>query len=442
MNSLSEQARTIFAETMRRIDVRHAVQQSIQYNRETLTLGTSTVGLRDLDEVLIIAIGKAAAPMYLAAEESLRSTGVPLSAVVVAPQSHAQSLPHKIFLPGSHPTPDQYSLYAAEQVLDLLHKATPRTAVLFLISGGASAMLEKPLDPSIPVTNIAKFYDALVGSGLSIVQINVLRKHFSAVKGGRLAEAAATAHIQCTLLISDVPSAAPAAIASGPSSPDSTTLEECHDLFKQLQQSNEIPSSVAAFFASSHCVETPKPDASFFKHASWSVILSSQHLAAAAFSAAHEAGFECEIDNTCDEWEYREAARYLLDRSADLASHHPRSCLISVGEVSVALPTGAGKGGRNQQFALWSAHELIRRNEKATILSAGSDGVDGNSNAAGAVCDENTSKRARLSGFSAEDSLSRFDSATLLHALGEDIVIGPTGNNLRDLRLILRDSAS
>lgn len=294
-------------------------------------------------------------------------------------------------------------------------------------------MMETPLDASISEEDTAAFYQALIGSGLAIAQMNALRKHFSAVKGGRLAEAAAEARVQCSLLISDVPVDMPDVIGSGPSLPDLSTLGDCRQLLAKMH----LPQSVARFFDGPLCVETPKPGDRCFGRANWSVILSSEHLAEAAARAARERGFYVEADNTCDEWEYRESARYLIERGQAMAKLHQRCCLISVGEVSVELQADAGVGGRNQQFALWCAGELARRNLVATVLSAGSDGVDGNSQAAGAVCDQETFALGRRLGFDADVSLTRFDANPYLEAVGCAITTGPTGNNLRDLRLIL-----
>jgi len=435
MRSLVEEARAIFAEALRRVDVQGAVRKRIGCDGDLLRLGAAIVPLAEIDRLVVIAIGKAAGPMYGAVEEALRGVaGLTLEGIVVAPPLPLQPFAHAAFYEGAHPTPDERSLRAADATLKLLATVDGRTAVLFLVSGGASAMVEKPLDPLISLVDAAAFHRALVGSGLAIAQMNALRKHFSAVKGGRLALAAAAARMQSTLLVSDVPADRADAIASGPSIPDGTTLEECRRLLATL---DGVPQSVRDFFASGSCAETPKPGDAVFAHARWQVVLSSDDLAEAAAEAATTAGFHIEIDNTCDEWEYREAARYLLDRSAALARRLPRTCLISVGEVGVKLSDAAGEGGRNQQFALWAAAELAQQGQRATVLSAGSDGIDGSSVAAGAVCDETSVARAAALGMSVEHTLERFDCAPLLRAIGDDIVTGPTGNNVRDLRMIL-----
>jgi glycerate 2-kinase len=277
--------------------------------------------------------------MYQAAHEALH--GLPQfrrHGVVIAPQPPPDPLPDAAFYRGPHPTPDADALRAADAALALLRRVTPRTAVLFLISGGASAVAERPLDLQISLEDLASFNRALVGSGLPIAQMNALRKHLSAIKGGRLAQLAAPARHQCTLLISDVAAADPDAIGSGPTLPDSTAPAACHALLAKLRATTTLPPSITAFFSSPHCVETPKITDPAFQRAHWQVILSSDDLTQAAAAAARDLGFHTEIDNICDEWEYRETALYLLDRSAALQRQHPRTCLITAGEVQVALP--------------------------------------------------------------------------------------------------------
>jgi hydroxypyruvate reductase len=431
-------ARRIFRKTLQTVDVRDAVRQQVSADETTLRLGTKTLPRAEVDSVIVIAVGKAAVPMFEAAAEKLR--GMPLRAIVVGPRETLPADGPAHFLVGEHPTPGEGARLAADNILTLLRAATSQDAVLFLVSGGASAMVEKPLDDVISLADVAGFHRALVGSGLAITQMNALRKHLSAVKGGRMAVAAAVARWQCTLLVSDVPATAPDAIASGPSLPDSTTVEDCLTLFPQLQlaSGSTLPQSVVNFFSSGHLPETPKEGDAVFTRSSFQVILSGDHLAQAAAEAAAAEGFFAFVDNTCDDWEYRDAARYLLDRGAALARVQERICLISVGEVAVAIGGDAGEGGRNGQFALWCAREL-RQHPPATVLSAGSDGIDGQSSAAGAVCDETTVVRAATIGESVDEALFRFHTAPLLRAVGDALETGPTGNNLRDLRLILME---
>ena len=430
MKKLIDEARAIVAETLKQVDVRRVVARHVACDGNVLRLGKESVAVGELDQLVVVAVGKAALPMFEAAREALQ--GVPIRAVVVTNQ--AAKVQGATVLPGRHPLPEAASFHAAMEILALLRRVTSRTAVLFLISGGASAMVEVPLDSRISLEDTAAFYRALIGSGLAIAQMNALRKHFSAVKGGRLAEAAGAARMQYTMLISDVPAGMPDAIGSGPSLPDSTTLADCRGLLPRV---SELPASVVEFFRGSLCVETPKPGDSCFTQAHSDVVLSSEHLAAAAAKSARAAGFRVEIDNGCDEWDYRDAGRYLLDRGLEISGEPSRVCLISVGEVGVTLPADAGEGGRNQQFALWCAAEAARRGVEATIVSVGSDGIDGSSKVAGAICDETTVEQAAEQGWSAEEALGKFDTTPLLRAVGATIETGPTGNNLRDLRMLL-----
>ncbi len=437
MNDLMKEARAVFAETLQAIDVRRAVELAIALEDNRLRLGEASVPRSEIDEVVVIAVGKAAVAMYEAAAGSL-DPWIPVRAVVISPEPARTMLAgprsSTVHLRGSHPYPDEQSRAAAAAVLRILETVHVRSAVLFLVSGGASSMMECPIDPNIPDQDMADFHRSLVASGLPIARMNALRKHFSAVKGGRLANAAAKARLQSTLLVSDVPSGQADAVGSGPSLPDTTTLQDVRDTFSEI--AGALPSRVVEFFASPACIETPKPKDPAFQRAHWSVILSSDHLAQAAAASARARGFRVFVDNACDEWDYRDAARYLLDRSREISRMRDRTCLISVGEVSVALSASPGTGGRNQQFVLFCAAELARRSQSATVLSAGSDGIDGVSSAAGAICDERTIEKAEALGLDIDAALAGFNASPALESLELLVVTGRTGNNLRDIRYL------
>jgi len=177
-----------------------------------------------------------------------------------------------------------------------------------------------------------------------------------------------------------------------------------------------------------------------FRDSVFEILLSSHDLVESARLLAAELGYHVQVDNSCDDWDYADAARYLLERFHFLRSTHPRLCLISGGEVTVALGKSPGAGGRNQQFALACALELAAHpSERLTVLSAGSDGIDGNTQAAGAIADPTTVARARAFGFEPQASLATFNACPLFTALGDSVVTGPTGHNLRDLRLLISD---
>jgi hydroxypyruvate reductase len=300
--------------------------------------------------------------------------------------------------------------------------------------------VEKPVDDDISLPDLTATYRVLVNSGAPIAEINAIRKHLSAVKGGRLAQAAYPAQ-QVSILVSDVPDDTPDALASGPTMPDSTSIHDCERIAAKYNLVEQFPSSVADLFRQHALDETPKSDDPAFVRARWWTVLSNKVAIDEAAIAATRAGFAVEVDNSCDDWPYDRAADYLLNRLRELRSKVSRVCLISGGEVTVTVRNG-GIGGRNQQFALACAEKIS--GEDMTVLSAGTDGIDGNSPAAGAVVDGSTLARAKSYRVDAHGSaeavrhaLSGFNAYPFFEALGDALITGPTGNNLRDLRILL-----
>jgi hydroxypyruvate reductase len=305
-----------------------------------------------------------------------------------------------------------------------------------MISGGGSSIVEKPIDDEISLADLAATYRTLVHSGAPIAEINAVRKHLSAVKGGRLAQAAYPAQ-QVSILVSDVPDDTPDALASGPTMPDSTSIHDCERIAAKYNLVDQFPSSVADLFRQHALDETPKSDDPAFVRARWWTVLSNKVGIDEAVAAATRAGFAVEVDNSCDDWPYDKAADYLLNRLRELRRSVFRVCLISGGEVTVTVRNG-GVGGRNQQFVLACAEQIS--GDDITVLSAGTDGIDGNSPAAGAVVDGSSLARAGERAGSVEavrHVLSSFNAYPFLDALGDTVITGPTGNNLRDLRILL-----
>jgi glycerate 2-kinase len=390
-----------------------------------------------------VAVGKAASAMVNALLPSLRGlTQCDLSGVVIASDEPSDLPPGFQFFAGGHPTPNQASFDGAEAAVALVRSLRAKAAMaedslcLFLISGGASAMMELPLDAGISLEDTVKFHRELVHCGGSIAEINCVRKHFSAVKGGRLA-LEAKGILSYSLLISDVPLGHLDALGSGPTLPDTSTVDQCKEILARYQLMERFPASVKRFFSSAQLVETPKPG---YLTSKVVTLLSPDALAAIVRQRAEDLGFYAVVDNACDDWNYKSGAEYLFRQ-------HSRVCLISSGEVTVELPSPSdlscaeaaeklGIGGRNQQFALYAATLLRPSDSSVAVLSAGTDGVDGNSFAAGGVVDESTlfgeERRSQ-----ARDALQRFDSSTFLEKAGLCIVTGVTGNNLRDLRILL-----
>jgi len=429
-----EMLRTIFEETLAAIDVRKVLARAVRCDDGVLHIADLRYRLPDFDRVLVVSIGKAAVPCAEVVLGALGGCGILVEAVVVGPGEIANSSCRIDRWQGSHPLPDASARDAAQHILKILKSSTARDLILFLISGGASAMMELPLDATLAIEETAAFYCALVNSGLNIGEMNTLRKHLSAVKGGRLAEAAGDA-TKCTLLISDVREGREDVIGSGPSLPDSSTREECLELMRRPELKDKVPDRVRAFLESAELPETPKAGALCFARANSRVLLSTETMLLAAANACRSRGFHTVINNTCDEWEYRAAADYLLARLRELSAEYPRVALLSGGEVLVSVGSDAGIGGRNQQFAVYCATKLNNIPAQTTVLSAGSDGIDGNSPAAGAVVDFHMMGHAPQ----IKEALDRFDSYPLLAEVGGAIVTGPTGNNVRDLRILIAE---
>lgn len=446
MMDLRDIARRIFTQSLADCSVERAVARHVSVDAETLHVGEETIDLGRLQRVRIVSGGKAARTMLVSLLQQLSlPSDCDLAGVMIAPEE-SQGIPAKLprqiqFFAGGHPSPNEASFAGARATLkmlrDLPQDSAENSLCFFLISGGASAMMELPLDSSISLADTASFHRALVGSGASIAEINCIRKHFSAVKGGRLAQAAGNAMCR-SLLVSDVPVGREDALGSGPTIPDSSTIEECREILGRYRLLPQFPAAVRRFFESNALMETPKPGE---LQAQASVLLSAQTLAEAAAKNARALGYFAVIDNSCDEWEYKAAVRHLLDRLRILRASHPDLCLISTGEVGVTLPAAhdtaetVGIGGRNQQFALYAATLLRPEDGAVAVLSAGSDGIDGNSPAAGAVVDRDTVKGEALSG--AMLALEAFDTYSFLSDHGAAMVIGPSGNNLRDLRILI-----
>ena len=436
-------AREIFLDTLRRCEVRSVLRDRLVRQGSEIRIGDLRYDLDAFSGIVIIAVGKAATSMADGLLEALKGVIAPetLEGLVIGSHLPSKMDPRLQYRIGGHPLPDSASQHAAADVLALLRRCHAGTLVIFLISGGSSAMLEAPVDPSLSFEQLVAFHRTLVHSGLEIAEMNVLRKHVSAVKGGRLAVAAGAATM-CTLLISDVQPDAPEVIGSGPSLPDASTVEHCRALLAGKLRHAEIAPEIRRWFAREDCPETPKPGDPAFRNARSHTLLSSDDLCAAASEAARARGFRATIDLRCDEWDYARAAEYLLEHLQALAQSTQPVCLISAGELAVHIDVLPGTGGRNQQFALHCAQRIAGSYPCLAVLSAGSDGVDGNSPAAGAVVDCGTARRAQLRGFDPAEALAQFDAYPLLSAAGDAIHLGPSENNLRDLRLLLMNPAS
>jgi len=423
-------ARRLFEHALAEASIDKAFERHVSCERGVLRICEDLYDLNSFGRVFVVSMGKAAHSLLCALEKAAGSRFEGIVASSVEPASQVRGF--RYFL-GGHPMPNHESVLAAQAMLKSLNAQNAAALVIYMISGGGSSIAEKPMDDEISLDDLVATYRVLVHSGAPIAEINALRKHLSAIKGGRLGQAAYPAR-QVSLLISDVPDNRPDALASGPTMPDSTTATDCYAIAAKYEMLEQFPDSVRELFQRRALEETPKSDDPAFHRSRWWTLLSNQTAVQAAAEAAAKAGFTVEVDNGCDDWDYARAADYLLGRVRELRNKSPRVCLISGGEVTVKVTNG-GVGGRNQQFALDCAGKIA--GENITVLSAGTDGIDGNSNAAGAIVDGTTLARAKGAGIDPEAALAEFDAYPFFEKLGDAVVIGPTGNNLRDLRILL-----
>ncbi len=357
------------------------------------------------------------------------------SGVVVAPAEPVQKSSRFRYFVGGHPYPSSGSLEGATAALELVSHLSSDDLVIFLISGGGSALFEKPLDSSLPLSDLVEFNRVLVTCGLPIEQMNVLRKHLSAVKGGRLATAAFPAR-QLTIYISDVPEEFPSMIASGPTMADESTCEQCYQLAEEHGLISKFPQKIRSRFEQKTLEETPKPGDERFSHSSYFCLLSNRDAVDSAKAIVGEMGFHAEVESGIWDRDYREVVESALASLEECVRLHPNQpvCLVLGGEVICAV-TGHGVGGRNLSFSLYAAQKI--EGQRRVVLSAATDGRDGNSPSSGAVADGHSVLRARALGLDPSQYLAASDAYHFFRTLGDTIETGFTDNNVRDLRLMM-----
>lgn len=427
-------AKHIFLRTLQELDVAGSISRCVSFAERRLRCGDREYPLSSETDLRVIAIGKAAHQMLdglcaLLPPETV-ITGVVASPV--APDQHRFTFQY--FL-GGHPVPNAQSLLAGEAILKLLRNCKPTTLVIVLLSGGGSALAETPLLRDCSLNDLQQMNRALVTCGASIAEINTIRKHLSAIKGGRIATLAAPANV-LTLAISDVPIGQESALASGPTLPDPTTRSDAIRILKQFDLGGQFPAHLVRWMQSSEMPESPKPQDISPERNQFQIVLGMRELFHSAHRIAEAQDCIAFCDNSTDEWPIEKAADYLLAQLNELRAANPgrRVTLIADGELSSAV-TGNGIGGRNSAFVLACVEKIAGKG--IAVLSAGTDGIDGNSPAAGAVADGETLSRGAALRLDPRDYFDRSDSFNFFNSLGDAIVTGPTGNNLRDLRLLI-----
>ena len=383
--------------------------------------------------LLVFGCGKASGAMAAAVERTLgrRIT----EGLVVVKDGYTVPTARVVLREAGHPVPDARGQAAAEEIVRRVRSAGADDAVLFLVSGGGSALTPAPVPP-ITLAEKQETTRLLLGAGATINELNAVRKHLSLFKGGQLARAAAPATL-ISLILSDVIGDPLDVIASGPTAPDPTTFAEALAVLERRGVGYLVSNAVRARLeagARGEVEETPKPGDPAFERVTNVVIGNNALVVDAAAAEARRLGYRAEVLTRSLQGEAREVALELVARARALP---PRSCLIAGGETTVTV-RGRGRGGRCQEFALAAGLQL-RRDDRVVVLAAGTDGTDGPTDAAGGTADAETVARGERAGQAARRALDDNDAYTFLSAAGDLVVSGPTNTNLLDLYLLLRD---
>jgi glycerate 2-kinase len=420
------QALRIFRAALKAAAPAEAVLRHARLDRDTLIAGGRRYRLPSFRNIYVIGAGKASAQMARAIERLL---GARITAGEInMKDGHGAPLRRIQINECGHPVPDQRGVAGARRIAQIASQATADDLIVCLISGGASALLPLPAPP-ITLAEKQKTTRALLHSGASIHEMNCVRKHISQIKGGQLARFAHPATL-LTLILSDVIGDDLDVIGSGPTVPDRSTLADAHAIFEKYGIGNKLPAAAQ---------ETPKPGDRIFDK-THNVIVGSNALAVdAAEVEARRLGFHTLVLSTFLEGEAREIARVHSGIAKEIrATGRPvktPACVISGGEPTVTI-RGKGLGGRNQEFALAAALDIAGL-QNVVILSAGTDGTDGPTDAAGAIADGTTLARAQALGLNAPAFLANNDSYRFFEATGDLIKTGPTGTNVADIQLVL-----
>jgi glycerate 2-kinase len=433
----------IFNAALAAADPYNAVLKAVSVERNQLQVAGATYDLASFERIIVVGAGKATARMALAVE-SLLGKRIAAGLIVVKDEHTA---PLKIIeqVEAAHPVPNQAGIAGAQRILDMVRAADDKTLVICLLSGGASALLVAPAD-GVTLQDKQDATRLLLNAGASINELNAVRKHLSAVKGGRLAQAAFPAQL-LTLIISDVIGDALDVIGSGPTSPDDTTFADARAVIERFGLREKLPPRVADYLqrgVAGQAPETVKANDACLAKTRNVIVAGIRQALAAAEQRAEQLGFAAKTISGELQGEAGIAARLLAQAARDeLGAMQPneRRCLLCGGETTVVV-RGSGKGGRNQEFALAFALE-IEGLRGVSMLSAGTDGTDGPTDAAGAMVDGDTIARAKQLGLDPLRYLANNDSYTFFQQLDSasgthsHFKTGPTGTNVMDIQIVL-----
>jgi hydroxypyruvate reductase len=436
--TLRKDAAAIFRAGLSAVQAETAVKEACRLSGNRLDVQAHSFDLALFEHIYVIGAGKASADMA-AGLESVLGHRITEGAVTVK-YGHIRELGRVRLTEAGHPLPDENGVKGATRIMGIAEKAGESDLVICLLSGGGSALLPLPAEP-LSLSDKQQTVQALLDCGARINEINAIRKHLSAIKGGRLSGKAAPAVI-ITLIVSDVVGDPPDVIASGPTVGDTSTFSQCLEVIASYGIRERLPKKVVDFLergASGRIPETPKAEDPVFGKVHNYIIADGRTALFRAREAASALGYNTLLLSSTIEGDTREAARFHTALAKEIRrSGNPveaPACLLSGGETTMVV-AGPGKGGRNQEFALVSAFE-ISGEEETVVLSGGTDGTDGPTDAAGAVVDGSTMESARLAGLAPRDYLDSNDSYNFFKQTGDLLITGPTGTNVMDLRVIL-----
>jgi glycerate 2-kinase len=438
---LRADAARIWTSALRAVDPQSAIRVSVKRNGSTLQVKGRRYDLGAYRKVWVLGAGKAAAPMGLAIEKILGRflTG----GFLVTKYGHAMPLKKLQVMEAGHPLPDANSLASAAQIISLANgQICPDDLIVCLLSGGASSLLVSPA-PGITLQDKLACTQLLLNSGADIHDLNAVRKHLSAIKGGWLARMLAPAKV-ISLILSDVVGDDVGTIASGPMTPDPSTFGDCIGILEKLQILEQVPRTVRERFelgAAGAILETPKGSDSAFNETETFIVASNAQACTASATAAKKLGYRALILTSRLNGDTGDAASLHMGIAEEIVfQRRPLrrpACIISGGETTVRV-SGSGQGGRNQEFTLRCIQQLARLPAPCVVASLGTDGTDGPTDAAGAIADNTTLSRSIKFGAQfLKESMANNDSYRFFETLGDLIVTGPTRTNVMDLHILL-----
>lgn len=445
LGELREIAKTIFLKSISSVDPYRIIKENLKINQDHLIIKEKNeneriLNLKDFERIYLLGTGKASCSMAQAVEELLGERIT--RGLITTKYGHGLPLRFTEVIEAGHPLPDPKGLEGAKKMKDLLVQSGPKDLIFFLVSGGGSALLPFPVN-GITLEEKQTLTQLLLACGADIKEINTIRKHISQIKGGWVARWAYPSTL-VTFILSDVVGDPLDMIASGPTVPDPSTFEEAWEILEKYDLTEKIPISIKHHLLmgkEKKIEETPKPGEEVFKKVT-NLIIGSNFLALReAEREAQKNGFHTLLLSSSIVGETREVARFhgAIAREIVLTNHPiPKpACVLSGGETTVTLQ-GHGLGGRNQEFCLAAAFE-IEGLEKVVLLSGGTDGTDGPTDAAGAISDHTTLLRAKKMGLDPKAYLKNNDSYHFFEKLGDLLITGPTRTNVMDVRILLVD---